>query len=155
MIIASTDVEAAWRSTQKMFSEGSGMMTTLFTGFAVLMAAGIAYATSTVILGEQRRDLATLCVLGYRRREASYVLLAELALLALIALLPGLWLGHHAANAFLRAMATDVFSFPTLFEPSLHLRAGLILLGSVVLTGLWVRRGVDRIGLAESLKVRE
>jgi hypothetical protein len=52
-------------------------------------------------------------------------------------------------------MATDVFSFPTLFEPSLHLRAGLILLGSVVLTGLWVRRGVDRIGLAESLKVRE
>jgi putative ABC transport system permease protein len=155
MIIASTDVEAAWRSTQKMFSEGSGMMTTLFTGFAVLMAAGIAYATSTVILGEQRRDLATLCVLGYGRREASYVLLAELALLALIALLPGLWLGHHAANAFLRAMATDVFSFPTLFEPSLHLRAGLILLGSVVLTGLWVRRGVDRIGLAESLKVRE
>jgi hypothetical protein len=52
-------------------------------------------------------------------------------------------------------MATDVFQFPSLFEPSLHLRAGLILLASVAVTALWVRRGVDRIGLVESLKVRE
>lgn len=155
MIAASSDVEAAWGAMQRMFEQGSGTMTTLFTGFAVLMAVGIAYATSTVVLGEQRRDLATLCVLGYGRREASYVLLAELALLCLIALPLGLVLGHYAAQAFLRAMATDVFQFPSLFEPSLHLRAGLILLASVAATALWVRRGVDRIGLVESLKVRE
>ena len=155
MIAASSDVEAAWGAMQRMFEQGSGTMTTLFTGFAVLMAVGIAYATSTVVLGEQRRDLATLCVLGYGRREASYVLLAELALLCLIALPLGLVAGHYAAQAFLRAMATDVFQFPSLFEPSLHLRAGLILLASVAATALWVRRGVDRIGLVESLKVRE
>ncbi|MFN7783647.1 MAG: ABC transporter permease [Lysobacterales bacterium] len=155
MIAASSDVEAAWGAMRRMFEQGSGTMTTLFTGFAVLMAVGIAYATSTVVLGEQRRDLATLCVLGYGRREASYVLLAELALLCLIALPLGLVLGHYAAQAFLRAMATDVFQFPSLFEPRLHLRAGLILLVSVIATALWVRRGVDRIGLVESLKVRE
>jgi len=155
MIAASSDIEAAWGAMQRMFEQGSGTMTTLFTGFAVLMAVGIAYATSTVVLGEQRRDLATLCVLGYGRREARYVLLAELALLCLIALPLGLVAGHYAAQAFLRAMATDVFQFPSLFEPSLHLRAGLILLASVVATALWVRRGVDRIGLVECLKVRE
>lgn len=155
LIAASSDVEAAWDAMRHMFEQGSGTMTTLFTVFAVLMAGGIAYATSTVVLGEQRRDLATLCVLGYGRREASYVLLAELALLCLLALPLGLWLGHHAAQAFLRAMATDVFQFPELFEPRLHLRAGLILLASVAAAALWVRRGVDRIALAESLKVRE
>lgn len=154
-IAASSDIEAAWAAMQRMFEQGSGTMTTLFTSFAVLMAAGIAYATSSVVLGEQRRDLATLCVLGYHRREASYVLLAELALLCLIALPLGLVLGHYAAQAFLRAMATDVFRFPSLFQPGLHLRAGLILLASVAATALWVRRGVDRIGLVESLKVRE
>ena len=155
MIAGSSDIEAAYRSTQRTFKEGSGMMTTMFTTFAVLMAAGIAFATATVVLGEQRRDLATLMVIGYGRREASYVLLAELALLTLIALPVGLIAGHHFAAAFLRAMATDVFTFPPLFEPSLHLRAALITLGSVALAALWVRRGVDRIGLVESLKSRE
>lgn len=155
MIAGSSDIEAAFLSTRRTFKEGSGMMTTVFTTFAVLMAAGIAFATATVVLGEQRRDLATLMVLGYGRREASYVLLAELALLTLLALPLGLFAGHHFANAFLRAMATDVFTFPPLFEPTLHLRAALITLGSVALAALWVRRGIDRIGLVESLKSRE
>ncbi|HBK54795.1 MAG TPA: hypothetical protein DDZ76_00695 [Xanthomonadales bacterium] len=155
MIVGSSDIEAAFRSTQRTFKEGSGMMTTLFTVFAVLMAAGIAFATATVILGEQRRDLATLLVLGYGRREASYVLLAELALLASIALPIGLVAGHHFANAFLRAMATDLFTFPPVFEPGLHLRAALIALGSVLAAALWVRRDIDRIALVDSLKSRE
>ena len=154
-IAASSDIEAAYLSTRNTFKQGSGMMTTLFTTFAVLMAGGIAFATSTVILGEQRRDLATLMVLGYGRREASYVLLAELALLALIALPLGLFAGHHFANAFLRAMATDVFTFPPVFEPVLHLRAAVIALGAVLVAALWVRRDIDHIALADSLKSRE
>jgi putative ABC transport system permease protein len=155
LIAGSSDVEAAYASTRRLFKQGSGMMTTMFTTFAILMAAGIAFATASVVLGEQRRDLATLMVLGYGRREASYVLLAELALLALLALPIGLLAGHHFANAFLRAMATDVFTFPPVFEPFLHLRAALIALGAVAAAALWVRRDIDHIALVDSLKSRE
>lgn len=154
-VVGVNDVEAAYASMDRLFDESTGVMTTLFTVFAVLMAGGIAYATSSVILAEQRRDLATLQVLGYGRREASYVLLAEIALLALCALPIGLIGGHYFARAFLRAMATDVFTFPSAFEPALYVRAAAVVLLALLAAALLVRRGVDRIALVDSLKSRE
>jgi putative ABC transport system permease protein len=154
-VVGVSDVVAARVSMRRMFDEGSGVMSTLFTTFAVLMAGGAAYATSSVTLAEQRRDLATLQVLGFGRREASYVLLAEMALLGLCALPIGLIGGHVFAQAFLRAMATDVFTFPSVFEPALYVRAAAVVLLALAVAALLVRRGVDRIALVDSLKSRE
>lgn len=148
-------VGLARASMQKIFDEGAGMMSGIFIGFAVLMAGGVAYATAAVTLAEQRHDLATLQVLGYGRREVSYVLIAEIVLLALAALPLGLVVGHWFAGAFMQAMATDLFTFPSVFQPANFGTATLIIAGAIAAAVLVVRREIDRIDLVESLKSRE
>jgi putative ABC transport system permease protein len=154
-VVGVSYVGLARASMEKIFAEGQGTMSTIFLSFAVLMVVGIAYATASVTLAEQRRDLATLQVLGYSRREASYVLVAELAVLALIAMPVGLVFGHWFSVSFLDAMATDLFTFPHTIDPAAYARAPAIVLGAVAAAVLLVRRDVDRINLVESLKSRE
>ncbi len=148
-------IRLAERSMRRIFDEGAGQMTGIFIGFAMLMAAGIAYATASVTLAEQRADLATLKVLGLSNRNISALFASEVLLLAVVALPLGVWLGHHAATAFLDAMGTEIFTFPEIHDPLADLRAALIVLAAVVLAVLLVRRSLDRIDLVESLKCRE
>jgi len=154
-IVGVSYVKMARDSMARTFHEGSGFMSGIFISFAVLMVVGVAHATTTVTLAEQRRDLATLQVLGFDRREASYVLIAEIALLTAIALPIGVLLGHWFASAFLRAMATDLFVFPTIWAPQSYATAVLIVLAAVAGSVALVRRQVDQINLVESLKSRE
>lgn len=150
-----SDLKRARASLARTFDEGAGVMTGIFVTFAVLMSVGIAFATSSVTLAEQRRDLATLQVLGFTRREVSYVLLAEIGVLTLISLPIGVAFGHWFAMVFLEAMATDLFTFPMRFEPAAYASSAAIVLAAIIGASLLVRRDVDRINLVESLKSRE
>lgn len=148
-------VRQAEASMRQTFSQGSGFMSTLFLSFAGIMAAGVAYATASVTLAEQLRDLATLQVLGYTRWQASYVMLGELALLALLSLPLGLWLGYGFASWLMATMSNELFTFPMVVDPAAYARSALFVLAAVLLSAAWVRRGVDRIDLVASLKSRE
>lgn len=148
-------VGLAEASMRRIFDEGAGTMDALFAAFAIVMAAGIAYATASVTLAEQRRDLATLKVLGFTPVEVSALLVVEVLVLTVVALPLGVWLGQHAANAFLAAMGTDLFTFPDIHDAAADARAALIVVASVLAALLVVRRGIDRIDLVESLKSRE
>ncbi|WP_170113396.1 ABC transporter permease [Ahniella affigens] len=150
-----SDLKRARASLARTFEEGAGVMTGIFVTFAVLMSVGIAFATSSVTLAEQRRDLATLQVLGFSRREVSYVLLAEIGVLTLLSLPLGVLIGHWFAMAFLKAMATDLFTFPMRFEPAAYAASAAIVLAAIIGASLLVRREIDRINLVESLKSRE
>lgn len=154
-IVGVSYVGLARASMQKIFDEGAGAMSGIFIAFAVLMAVGVAYATASVTLAEQRHDLATLQVMGYGRLEVSYVLIAEIVLLSLAALPVGLFAGHWFSVAFMQAMATDMFTFPSVFQPATFGTATLIIAAAIGAAVLVVRREVDRINLVESLKSRE
>jgi len=148
-------IAQAETSMRKTFNEGSGFMSGLFITFSVLMAGGIAYATASVTLAEQRRDLATLKVLGFTRAEVSTVLVAEVLVLALASIPLGWWLGQQAAVGFLDAMATDLFTFPEIRDNAADVRSAAIVMLAVGVSLFVVRREIDRIDLVESLKSRE
>ena len=86
MIAGVSFLDNASASMRKMLNEGSGFFAYMFVVFSCLMAGGVAYSAARVTFAEQERDLATLRVLGFSRREVSYVLLAEIGALLLIAL---------------------------------------------------------------------
>jgi putative ABC transport system permease protein len=148
-------VRQAEASMRQTFSQGSGFMSTLFLTFAGMMAAGVAYATASVTLAEQQRDLATLQVLGYTRWQVSYVMLGELALLTVVALPLGLWVGYGFALWLMGTMSNELFTFPMVVDPAAYARSALFVLATVAVCGAWVRRGVDGIDLVASLKSRE
>ena len=119
------------------------------------MAAGVAFSAARVTLGEQERDLATLRVLGFRRSEASWVLLGELGVLLAVAIPIGLVLGFALSQWLMSEFETEIFSFPFVFDPPTYARAVLFVVAAVVAAALWVRRDVDRLDLVSVLKSRE
>ncbi len=87
------------------------------------MAAGVAFSAARVTLAEQQRDLATLRVLGFGRREASYVLIAELGALLLVALPLGALLGVVMSRWLMSQFQTDLFTFPYVTSAAAYAKA--------------------------------
>ena len=154
-IVGVTYADNAERSLRQMFDQGAGFFAAMFRAFSLLMAAGVAFSAARVTLGEQERDLATLRVLGFRRREASAVLLGELGVLLAVALPLGLLLGAALSSWMMTQFETELFSFPFVFDVPTYARAALFVIGAVAVAALWVRRDVDRLDLVGVLKSRE
>ena len=154
-IVGVTFADNAERSLRQLFEQGAGFFSFMFLMFSLAMAAGVAFSAARVTLGEQERDLATLRVLGFRRGEASWVLLGELAVLLAVALPLGLILGAALSRWMMAQFETDLFSFPFVFDLPTYARSALIVVAAVVVAALWVRRDVDRLDLVAVLKSRE
>ena len=155
MIAGVSFLDNASASMRKMFNEGSGFFAYMFVVFSSLMAGGVAYSAARVTFAEQERDLATLRVLGFGRREVSYVLLAEIGALLLIALPVGSILGAVLSRWLMTQFQTDLFTFPYVTESGAYGKSALFVACAVIGAVLAVRRGVDRLDLVGVLKSRE
>lgn len=155
MIAGVSFLDNASASMRKMFNEGSGFFSTMFIAFSCLMAGGVAYSAARVTFAEQERDLATLRVLGFSRREVSYVLLGEIGALLLIALPAGSVLGAVLSRWLMSQFQTDLFTFPYVTEAGAYGRSALFVAFAVIGAVFAVRRGVDTLDLVSVLKSRE
>ena len=155
MIAGVSFLDNASASMRKMLNEGSGFFAYMFVVFSSLMAGGVAYSAARVTFAEQERDLATLRVLGFSRLEVSYVLLAEIGALLLMALPTGVVLGTALSRWLMAQFQTDLFTFPYVTESAAYGRSALFVVCAVVAAGLAVRRSVDRLDLVGVLKSRE
>jgi putative ABC transport system permease protein len=155
MIAGVSFLDNAAASMRKMLNEGSGFFSYMFIVFSCLMAGGVAFSAARVTFAEQERDLATLRVLGFGRREVSYVLLAEIGALLLVALPAGAVLGAALSRWLMSQFQTDLFTFPYVTESAAYGRSALFVACAVVGAALAVRRGVDRLDLVGVLKSRE
>jgi putative ABC transport system permease protein len=154
-IVSVSYLESAKASMSKLLNEGSGFFSWLFILFSSLMAAGVAFSAARVTLAEQERDLATLRVLGFGRREASYVLLAEIGALLLVALPIGVVIGAVMSRWLMSQFATDLFTFPYVTGAIAYSKPALFVVLAVATATLLVRRGVDRLDLVGVLKSRD
>jgi len=154
-IVGVTFADNAERSLRGLFEQGSGFFASMFLAFSLVMAAGVAFSAARVTLGEQERDLATLRVLGFRRSEASWVLLGELGILLAAAIPLGVALGLALSRWLMSQFETEIFSFPFVLDPPTYARAVLFIVAAVTAAALWVRRDVDGLDLVAVLKSRE
>jgi putative ABC transport system permease protein len=127
----------------------------LFTGFAAALGIGVAYNSARIALSERSRELATLRVLGFTRGEISYVLLAELALLAAAALPLGYLAGRGLTALISLAFETELFRMPMVIDPSTYGFAIVFAIAATVVSGALVRRRIDSLDLIAVLKTRE
>ncbi len=146
------DAESELRS---LMAQGSGFFAGMFVVFSWLMAAGVAFSAARVTLAEQERDLATLRVLGFSRGEASWVLVAEIGLLLVLALPFGILLGNGLSRWIMWRFETDLFSFPHVTDLAAYAQSALYVTFAVAAATLFVRRGIDRLDLVAVLKSRE
>lgn len=151
-VIFKAQVVESFRST---LAASQDIMLGVIRLFAGIIAFGVIYNASRIALAERERELGTLRMLGFRRREVAALLLGENLLLALLALPFGLGLGALFGAALVGAYASDLYRLPFAFEPATAIRASLLVLFFTLLAALAVRRRLFGLDLVETLKTRE
>lgn len=126
-----------------------------FIVFSCALAFGVTYNAARIALSERGRELATLRVLGFTRAEISYLLLGEIALLALAALPLGCLVGRGLAGLIVAAFETELYRVPFVVDASTYGWAMVVTILATAVSALLVRRRVDRLDLIAVLKTRE
>jgi putative ABC transport system permease protein len=147
--------EKARTSFLELMSQNFNLMTTFDVAFAGIIAFGVVYNAARISLSERSRELASLRVLGFTIGEISLVLLGELALVTLLALAPGLLIGWGLAKLLLLAFQNEVYRIPLVVTPQAAAWSALVVIAAAALSGLAVRRKLDRLDLVSVLKIRE
>jgi putative ABC transport system permease protein len=123
--------------------------------FAGIIAFGVVYNAARVSLSERSRELASLRVLGFTRAEISLILLGELALVTFAALPVGAMLGYGMAAAIVGSIESEVYRFPLYVSHRAVAVSFLGIIAAAAISGLLVRRRLDRLDLVAVLKIRE
>lgn len=132
------------------------VFTMVLAAFAAAIAVGIVYNNARVVLAVRARELASLRVLGFTRREISVILLSEISVSLVLALPLGLVLGKLFAVAVARsAVDSELFRLPAIVEPRTYAFAVMVVLAAGVVSALLVRRRLDHLDLIGVLKTRE
>lgn len=131
------------------------VFTTVLTAFGAAIAVAVVYNNARIALSSHARELATLRVLGFTRREISAVLLGEMAIHVAI----GVPLGIAVARLFALGVAKTIEPEQFRLEP--YIASGtyafaiaVVMLASAV-SALVVRRSLDRLDLVAVLKTKE
>jgi putative ABC transport system permease protein len=147
--------EAAIRTFDETMAETIMIFVSFFIAFSCALAFGVAYNATRIALSERGRELATLRVLGFTRAEISYLLLGEIAVLALVALPLGAWLGRMLARLIVAAFKTELYRVPFIVDASTYGWAMVVTILATAVSALLVRRRLDRLDLIAVLKTRE
>lgn len=147
--------EATLRGIRETVAENMGIITLFNTGFAALIVLGIVYNSARITLSERARDLASLRVLGFRRREVAFVLLGEQALLVLLSLPLGIALGIALSRYITAQFSADLYTIPFGMSAATLAQGVLVVAIAAGATALLIRNRVDRLDLVRALKTRE
>jgi putative ABC transport system permease protein len=129
------------------------LVTTL--GFACIIAFGIVYSTGRITLSERARELASLRVLGFTKRETSMMLVGEQGLLTLFSLPLAAGVAFFLAWLIAVRFESTLFRLPVVISPmSQVLGAAAIVLSAAASALLTIRR-LGRMDLVSVLKTRE
>ena len=145
----------AYRNFVEVMDQNIGVSIWMYTSFAALIAIGVVYNSVRISFAERARELASLRVLGFTRSEVSYILLGEIAFLTLLALPLGAALGSGLALYLAKAISSDLFRIPFIIDPSTFGYAGVVVIVITAVSGLLVRRELDRMDLISVLKTKE
>ncbi len=137
---------------RKTTAESIGLIQKIYLLFATIVAFGIVYNSARISLSERSRELATLRVLGFSRREVGAVLVSELVLLTLVALPIGLVLGSGFAKGILTAVNTETVRLPLVLTPANYAFAVLVVSLASAVSAIFAARKVAGINLVSALK---
>lgn len=151
--VALTD--AMRRSFRETMAENMNLQIFINVIFAGIIAFGVVYNAARISLSERSRELASLRVLGFTRREISSILLGELAVITVVSLPLGSAIGYVLSRIIIVSFTSEVFRIPLVVNASTMAWGWLVVAAAAVFSGLVVRRRLDSLDLVAVLKARE
>jgi len=154
--VASVATTRSIRETyDRMMGDMMDVTKVIMSLFAVVLSFGVIYNGARIALSERTRDLAALRVLGFTRNEVAAVLVGELAILTVLALIPGLFLGNQLTRLILASTVTETMRIPVLVTSRAYATAATVVLVSSFVSFGVVSRRIVRLDLLGVLKARE
>ncbi len=146
---------AAVESFRETIAETMTTIISFYMMLAAMIAFGVLYNGARVSLSQRGRELASLRVLGFTNGEVTFILLAELGVLTLIALPVGCLMGYGMAWVISIGLETELFRIPLVVERATYGLAMLSVVVSALVSGVIVGVRVARLDLIAVLKSRE
>tara|TARA_B100000315_G_scaffold96528_1_gene88656 strand:- start:288 stop:845 length:558 start_codon:yes stop_codon:yes gene_type:complete len=146
---------AALKTFGDMINEHLHTMIFFYLTFAILIAVGVVYNSARISLSERARELASLRVLGFTRREVGTILAGELAILTFAALPLGCIVGYGLADLLVNLFDTKLYRLPLYIADSSYGYAVLMVIGATIGSAWLVLRRVAKLDLIAVLKTRE
>jgi putative ABC transport system permease protein len=147
------------RDVVRGFREQTGQIQTVFaaiiTIFAVAIAMGVVYNNARVVLSMRSRELASLRVLGFSRRELATILIGELSVHVLVALPIGLYLGRIFSEGMAAGVDPETYRFRPIISSASDAFAVVGMLAAAAASAWIVRRQLARLDVIGVLKTRE
>ncbi len=140
---------------RKTTAASMGMLQKTYMVFATVVAFGVVYNNARISLAERARELATLRVIGFSRREVGAVLITELVILALVAVPLGLLLGTGFAMGIIAQVNTETVRLPLILTTHNYAFAVMIVAIASTASALYVLRKLNQFNLASVLKAPE
>jgi putative ABC transport system permease protein len=130
-------------------------MASIYTGLAAVIAFGVVYNNARISLSERARELASLRVLGFTRGEVLRILLLELAILTLIAQLPGWVMGYGLGWIMKTNLAGEIMRVRGVIEHSTYVAASAIVILAAIASAFIIRERIHQLDLVTVLKTRD
>ncbi len=154
--IASVGLQTISRQRfREIMQENLVIMLTVYVTLSVIISFGVVYNSARIQLSERARELATLRVLGFFRREVSSVLFIEIGLIVAAAQPIGWLIGTALGYIVTESLATDIFRVPFVIESDIYATSSLVVVGAAVVSAVFVKNRIDRLDLVRVLKSRE
>lgn len=154
--VASVVIKAEIRNSfRETTAESIGLIQKIYLGFAMVVALGIVYNSARISLSERQRELATLRVVGFTRREVAAVLVSELVVLTAIALPLGMGVGSGFAALIIQAVNTEFVRVPVILTTANYALAALVVALAAAVSALAASRRLSRLDLVGVMKARD
>ena len=147
--------EASLQQFRKTIGEGMGISIAFLIAFGSIIACGAVYNAGRIALSERARELSTLRILGYTRRETAAILLGEQAIITTLGVPLGFALGRLFNAGLEPFYRSESYRVPITVGDSTYAFATVIIALAAMLSALLIARQVWRLDLIAVLKSGE
>ncbi len=121
--------------------------------FAAILAFALLFNTMTVSVLERQREYATMRAIGASGGRITWLMTMESLILWALTVVPGLVLGWLVSYYAVGTFSSDLFVFYLKIEPRSYILSALGILTVMLLSALPAIRHVNRLKLAEAIKM--
>ncbi len=149
---ANVSVVADTRAMVENTMQSVNYIVALVIASAAALAFIVLFNLGNINISERVREIATLKVLGFYPRETGAYVFRESAVLSALGILVGIPLGIVFHRFVMGQIKVDMVSFEIRIRPISFLYSVIAVWGFTVCVDLIMRRKINRINMAESLK---
>ena len=119
---------------------------------AVILAFIVLYNLNSLNIEERKREIATIKVLGFYKKETYKYIENEVKILTLIGIIIGIIIGYFISNSLIKSCELDNLMYDYSINYYNYLYSVIITVVFMIITSIIGRKNISKINMVESLK---